>query len=242
VAGAQLSEGVVVIVSFHLVRMASAGGSMLRQPLDRVALRRSPGLVFGRLLGTGAGSSTSVGADLRRWAFLARWRDEAALDAFVGDSPWVGRGTEAWHVALDPIDGHGTWGGATLTPEHPAEPGAAHAGPIAHLTRAEVRWRAWHRFGRAQPAVDRQLHASEGLLAVVGVGEVPVGRQATFSVWRCADDARAFAYEPGAHRDVVARTRAEGWYGEELFGRFRPRWSLGSWDGRDPLAGLLPSR
>jgi sigma54-dependent transcription regulator len=55
-------------------------------------------------------------------------------------------------------------------------------------------------------------------------------------MWRSTEDMTAFAAAPGPHRDVARRARAEGWFAEDLFARFRPYASTGTWGGRDPLA------
>ena len=74
-----------------------------------------------------------------------------------------------------------------------------------------------------------------GLIDVVGIGEAPIGRLATFSLWESLAAARSFAYSMPDHIEVMRRTRAEGWYAEELFARFEPYASAGTWNGRDPL-------
>ena len=84
---------------------------------------------------------------------------------------------------------------------------------MAVLTRATIPARHWRAFYGAVPAVT-------GSLGHVGVGEWPVGLQATFSLWPDEGALRRFAYE-GPHADVVRRARAEGWFREELFARFR---------------------
>ncbi len=234
------------MASFHLVRWPArrAPAAMARLPVDRRLLARTPGMVFWRLLGTGRGATTTASADLRRWAVFAVWRDEAALEAFLATSRlaarWAAGAEEVWHVRLLALGGHGRWRGFdVLGAVRPAaDPGRAgdRDGPVAVLTRADVRVRAWPLFLPAGGPVDTQLHAADGLLAVAGVGEAPVGRQATFSLWRSGAAVTGFA-RSGAHRDVVRRTRQERWYGEELFARFRPYASEGTWDGRDPLAG-----
>ncbi|MEU4833478.1 spheroidene monooxygenase [Streptosporangium sp. NPDC023615] len=244
---------------------------------DRPVLRRTPGLVFWRLLGSGRGSSTSLAADLRRWALFAVWREEDDLDRFLATSPmsarWRSEATESWHVRLTPLASRGRWDGvepfgtlpeggrgagaggtggptgpsgvpgpaATPDPAGARSPAgtagtAGPGGPVAVLTRASVRPSRLVPFYRSVPEVDRLLAEQDGRLASVGIGEWPLARQGTFSLWRDEAAMRAFAHRGRAHRQVIGRTRAERWYSEDLFARFAPYASEGTWDGADPLA------
>lgn len=227
----------MVVASFHLVRHAGALVPTARVPLDRRALRAVPGLRFGRLLGTGRGRTMTVSADLHRWALFGVWDDAEAVTRFRHGHPlsrrWD-RAEERFDVVLRPLAARGSWDGgdpfAALT-----APDGAHEGPIAVLTRATVRARRLPAFLRSVPPVDAHLGSVDGLLGATGIGEVPIGRQATFSLWRDAAAMEQFSYRSAEHLEVVRRTREEGWYGEELFARFAPLAWSGTWDGGRPL-------
>ena len=232
-------EPVPALVTLSLWRVAPAAvpRALLRMGLDRPRLRRTPGLRFAKLLGTGDGRTFTVrDADPLRWGLLATWTSAEAARAFEQSSPvargWRALAQEQWRAELRPVASRGTWSGRQ--PFGEPRP-VRSAGPVAALTRARLRPAAAPGFWRSVPPVSTDLRDRPGLRAAVGIGEAPLGLQGTFSLWESGRAVREFARGP-AHADVVARTRPERWYAEELFARFDVVATSGTLDGTDPLA------
>jgi hypothetical protein len=201
-----------------------------------------PGLRFARLLGTGRGESfTPRDADPRHWALLASWDTAHAAERFESHPvirAWGAHSVERWRLRLRPLASKGLWArGEPFGPAAvPAAPAIRSPGPYAVLTRARLVARQAVRFWKAVPPVAEALTRAEGLRFARGIGEAPVGLQATFSVWDGLDASAAFAYGTPEHRAVIARTAQTGWYAEQLFARFAVLDAQGLVEGRDPLA------
>lgn len=116
---------------------------------------------------------------------------------------------------------------------------SGYAGPVGVLTRGAINWNRLHRFWQHVPVTSRAIEGASGVLGSIGVGELPLVRQATLSFWESTQAMQDFAYRSSEHRHVVRKTREEEWYSEDLFARFVPLASEGSWNGVDPLAGHL---
>jgi hypothetical protein len=228
---------VPAVVTLHLwgVPRRTVPAAVRRMTRDRRPLRRTPGLAFGKLLGTGAGRSFTLrDADLRHWGVLATWWSDDAAAAFEDGSVargWAGIAEERLRVRLRPLASRGTWArrrpfGDPVTA--PYEPG----GPVAAVTRARIRPRLLVSFWRAVPPVAADLRAAGGLRLAVGIGEAPVGLQGTFSLWDSAAALTEFAYQRSPHVEAVRRTAELGWYAEELFARFAVLDVDGSYAGR----------
>lgn len=206
--------------------------------LDRGPLRRTRGLEFFKLVGTGDGRTFTLrDSDPTRWGLFSVWSSRADLDRFEATSQvvraWDRLAVERWRGDLRVLRSRGTWAG--VDPFADATPQAAD-GPVAALTRARIKWRRARRFWAAVPPVSAALQHQPGLRFTVGFGEAPIGLQGTFSLWDSAESLVAYAYTGDAHRGAIRATSQVGWYAEELFARFAVVGSSGTIDGQDPLA------
>lgn len=206
--------------------------------LFRWPLHRRKDIRFARLMGSGRSGSFDLRPNWRRWAvihFTDNFQDapvpgmeESYREQLYGR--FIARWWKCFRVTstticLEVAEGHGSWDG--FAPDwaraRTPEPGES----IAVLTRARIRLRKLRDFWRRVGPVSAEMANAEGLRYSIGIGEAPVYRQATFSIWKDTDAMKAFAYRMQAHRDVVRDTRKYGWYAEEMFVRFRVRYISG---------------
>jgi heme-degrading monooxygenase HmoA len=234
-----MTEAVPALVTLHLWRVPvrAVPTAVARMALDRRAVRRTPGLAFGKLLGTGDGRTFGVrDADPLRWGLLATWTDADDARRFEMHSPvaaaWRGLARETFRVDLRPVASRGRWSGRQ--PFGDPTP-VRTTGPVAAITRARLRPARAATFWRAVPPVAQDLHTHPGLRAAVAVGEAPIGLQGTFSLWESAASLRAFAHGSDAHLEAIRRTGEVGWYAEELFARFAVLGTSGTLDGVEPV-------
>jgi hypothetical protein len=234
-----MSDSVPALVTLHVWRVPPrrVPAALVRMAAERRPLHRTSGLRFAKLMGTGTGRTFTIrDSDPTRWALLGAWASHAAADAFERSATaarWRRIAAERWRGDLVPLSSRGRWSGRA--PFGRPLAGRWH-GPVAALTRARLVPRRATAFWRAAPPVSADLRHRPGLRASLGIGELPVGLQGTFSIWDTDDALCDFAYRRPAHAEVVRRTVQEGWYAEELFARFALIGSAGTLFGSDPLA------
>ncbi len=206
----------------------------------RLSLRQERRALFWKLCGSGTGEGFTPRPNWGVWAILAVWPDEATARSATAASPvwgrWRDRSAESWTVFLAPVSARGRWAG--VNPFLPDAPPADLSGPLAALTRATVRPSRALRFWKRVPAISAVIGRDAHVAFKIGIGELPLLHQVTFSIWPDAASMAAFARADGPHARAIRAVREGNWFDEELYARFRPLGGTGSWNGADPLAGL----
>tara|TARA_B110000046_G_scaffold26548_1_gene26639 strand:- start:1073 stop:1774 length:702 start_codon:yes stop_codon:yes gene_type:complete len=200
-------------------------------------LSNTKGLSFYRLMGSGNGRGFNPLPDWSVYSLLQVWNSEEAANDFFTSSSLIRNyeqhTKEIFTLYMRNISAGGTWVGKNpFEKATDLDPDL----PIAIITRATIKWNWLYRFWKYVPISEEGLDGNEGLIYTKGVGEVPIVQMATFSLWKNFDAVKQFAYKSKQHKEAITRTRKNEWYKEELFSRFQPYKSEGSWGGEDLLS------
>ena len=219
---------VIVLIDFAPSALLRAFG---RLAFGRWSLAKVPGLTFLKVLGSGRNGGFRPIPSLTHQGVFATFVDDAAAEAFLsGDlMDRYRKDAEAVFTAkLRAFQSRGTWSGQApfaITASRPP------TGPIASLTRASIRPTKAASFWVHAPPSERSLHAMDGCIVAAGLGEAPLFRQATFTIWEDGEAMRRFAHT-GAHLEAIQRARHGDFFSEDMFAQFVPYDMSGTWGGR----------
>jgi heme-degrading monooxygenase HmoA len=206
-------------------------------------LSKTLGLQFYKLLGSGK-TGFNPFPDWSTYALLQLWDDEAAAHTFFETSKIMGRyrkkSKEQWTVYMKNITAKGEWTGKNpFVPSNDLDENNPH---ISVITRATIKKRMLLKFWKFVPISQQPLNGNLGLIYTKGIGEAPFFQMVTFSLWKDKKSLMDFAYKSKEHQQAIQKTRQLNWYKEELFSRFQPYSSIGTWNGTNPLPNLLSQK
>ena len=202
-----------------------------RVVLGERALREVAGLRFARVLGSGREGGFGLVPSADRHGLFALFDDDDAADRFIDRSPvlavYRAHASELLVARLRATSCRGSWSGQRMAVSATVDAAA----PVAALTRAAIRPLRAAAFWRHAPPSQGGLAEAQGCRLAVGLGEAPLLRQATFSLWDDSAAMDAYARQ-GPHLAAIRAAQRGDYFAESMFVRLVPTRLEGCWLGR----------
>ena len=222
------------------------GWGWMRLVAGPAAYKSVAGLLGAKVMGSGHGGGFTLRPSATHQGLLCRFDHADAAMAFLHGEQvqaYRERARECWAGVMAVSSARGEWDQQAwgLSDARNTElsaswaqqlPQAQAAAPLAVLTRASIHPAKATAFWRHAPAAQASLDASPGCLLSMGLGEAPLVRQCTFSLWQDEDCMLHYARE-GAHQLASTAAWRQKFFSESLFVRMRVLRMAGAWKGRD---------
>ena len=247
-------SGVVVVLLADFLRQHQGWG-WLRLVAGATPYKDVPGLTMVKVMGSGHGGGFSLRPSATHQGLICTFSHLDLALKFL-DSPAVqayrSRARECWTGVLSVQSARGHWDKQAwqassaqalgVSGDQAAQglslDGRHHSGPFAVLTRASIVPTKAMAFWRYAPAAQADLGQAPGCLLAMGLGEAPLVRQCTFSLWQ--DTAAMLQYaRQGAHQVASAAAYKHQFFSESLFVRMQVLQMAGVWQGRSFDAPIL---
>ena len=232
-------SGVVVVLLADFLRQHQGWG-WLRLVAGATPYKDVPGLTTVKVMGSGHGGGFSLRPSATHQGLICTFSHFDLALKFL-DSPAVqayrSRARECWTgvMAVQSARGHWdkqAWQASSV--QALGEQGENHlkaTAPFAVLTRASIVPSKAMAFWRYAPAAQADLGQATGCLLAMGLGEAPLVRQCTFSLWQDTEAMRQYAHK-GAHQVASAAAAKHQFFSESLFVRMQVLQMAGVWQGK----------
>ena len=240
-------SGVVVVLLVDFLRQHQGWG-WLRLVAGATPYKEVPGLSMVKVMGSGHGGGFSLRPSATHQGLICtfshldlalKFLDSSAVQAYRS------RARECWTGVMSVQSARGHWDKQAwqassaqalgMSGDQAAQArsldGMLHSGPFAVLTRASIVPTKAMAFWRYAPAAQADLGKSPGCLLAMGLGEAPLVRQCTFSVWQDTAAMLQYAHQ-GAHQVASAAAYKHQFFSESLFVRMQVLHMAGVWQGR----------
>lgn len=233
--------GVVVVLLVDYLTQHRAWGWM-RLVQGAAALKDVPGLQFVKVMGSGHGGGFGLRPSGSHQGLICLFEDQRqATDFCYGEEvrEIISHAREHWLGMLSITSARGEWDQQAwgVTPDSCLSTNVAYhepevsIEPIAVLTRGTIRPAKALAFWRYSPAAQEQLSKAAGCMLAMGLGEAPLLRQCTFSLWTDTDSMEGYAHS-GAHKQAIGAVHKNDYFTESMFVRMHVLFMSGQWQGK----------
>ncbi len=234
-------SGVLVVLLVDYLPQHRAWG-WLRLAQGATALKGTTGLLFAKIMGSGSDGGFGLRPSSSHQGLIGLFTDQLCADEFIASlrvADMVKRAREYWIGTLAITSARGQWDQQNWaqTPLHClknsqiSSTDTLDSRPIATLTRASIRPAKAMSFWRYAPAAQEELGLANGCYLAMGLGEAPIVRQCTFSLWKNTESMMAYAHG-NAHGQAIAAAKRHDFFAESMFVRLRVLNMWGTWQGK----------
>ncbi|MFM7698126.1 MAG: hypothetical protein ACKO5X_05770 [Limnohabitans sp.] len=230
-------SGVLVVLLVDFLR-THQGWGWLRLVQGANAFKETPGMVFTKVMGSGHEGGFVLRPSATHQGLVCMFENAEQADEFIDSASvkaYAERAKSFFITALAVTSARGSWDGRSweATPEDRLgkylHTNTLDAGMVA-LTRASIRPAKAVAFWRYAPGAQDDLKHAPGCELAMGLGEVPLVRQCTFSLWKNTQSMMDYAHT-GAHQQAIAAAYKNDFFSESLFVRMRVLRREGQWPG-----------
>lgn len=179
------------------------------------------------------------------WGGVGFYADRVSAEtALNGPLPFEGVASESWHGVLAVIAHRGEVDWSKADEPHPAlkpleaDPG----GPMVVITSAGYDWMDESRIPVLKDFLERvgqvveHYRSLDGNIAAQLFNGNGTPEGMTFSIWKDDASMLSAAYRKGTHPENLGQHRKSPMFDRSSFTRMRLLNSIGTWDGKDPMA------